>query len=168
MPKILPHESVILEPDLAVENPISGARYYLNVLYFKDGVRVHKKQFAMGVLNDAKPYQPQKAKANVTASEYILTVQYDNFECRFEKGMISYIRKGDKVLLDAPMKLNFHRAYIDNDGIPALFPRRIGEWKYFMLHHFYFNLMDMEVEEKDDRVVVKVSGMQAVHSRYHL
>ena len=166
MPRIMPHETVTLEPDLTVENPVSGARYYLNVLYFKDGVMVHKKQFALGVLNAAQPYQPRVEKARVTASDYILTVQYGDFECRFEKGMLSYVRKGDKVILNAPMKLNFHRAYIDNDGILGLFPRRIGEWKYFLLHHFYFNLMDMEVEEKEDRVIVKVSGMQAVHSHY--
>lgn len=166
LPEILPHGTATLSPDLAVENPVSGARYYLNVLYFKDGVEVHKKQFALGVLNAAKPHQPEKQKAKVSVDDYILTVEYGDFECKFEKGMISSIKKGDKVILDAPMKMNFHRAYIDNDGIPALFPRRTGEWKYFMLQHFYFNLFDMEVEEKEDRVVVHVSGAEAVHSHY--
>jgi beta-galactosidase/beta-glucuronidase len=136
------------------------------VLYFKDGAEAHKKQFALGVLEAAKSYQPQKAKSNVTVSDYILNVEYGEFECRFVKGMIASVKKGGEVIFDTPMKLNFHRAYIDNDGIPGLFPRRIGEWKYFMLHHFYFNLMDMEVEEKNDRVVVNVSGMQTVHSHY--
>ena len=166
LPEIAPHETATIEPDLTVEKPISGARYYLNVLYFKDGVQVHKKQFALGVLEAAKPYQPKAAKANVTVSDYVLTVEYGEFKCVFEKGMISSVKRGDEVIFDTPMKLNFHRAYIDNDGIPGLFPRRIGEWKYFMLHHFYFNLMDMDVEEMDDRVVVYVSGMQTVHSHY--
>ena len=166
LPEILPHETAMLTPDLAVESPVNGARYYLNVLYFKDGERVHKKQFALGVLNAAKPYQPEKKKAKITADNYVLSVEYGDFECRFDKGMIAYVKKGDRVLLDAPMKMNFHRAYIDNDGIPALFPRRTGEWKYFMLEHFYFNLYDMEVEEKEDRVIVHVSGLEAVHSHY--
>ena len=166
LPEILPHETATLTPDLTVEKPVSGARYYLSVLYFKDGAQVHKKQFALGVLEEAKPYQPEKAEARVTVSDYILTVAYGDAECTFEKGMLASVRAGDKVMLDSPMRLNFHRAYIDNDGIPALFPRRIGEWKYFMLHQFYFNLMDMDVKEKDDRVVVEVSGMQTVHSHY--
>lgn len=166
LPEIAPHETAALAPDLSVENPISGARYYLNVIYFKDGTQVHKKQFALGVLAAAKPYQPRKEKAKACVDDYVLTVEYGSIQCRFEKGMLAFIKKGDEVILDAPMKLNFHRAYIDNDGIPALFPRRIGEWKYFMLQHFYFNLMDMDVEEMEDRVVVNVSGMQAVHSHY--
>ena len=166
LPRVLPHETVTLSPDLSVENAISGARYYLNVLYFKDGVQVHKKQFALGVLNAAKPYQPSKGKATVTASDYVLRVEYEGFCCEFVKGMLSLVKKGNRVLFDTPMKLNFHRAYIDNDGIQGLFPRRIGEWKYFMLQHFYFNLFDMDVEERDDRVVVSVSGTQTVHSHY--
>lgn len=166
IPEILPHESATLAPDLRIDNPVSGARYYLNVIYYKDGVQVHKKQFSLGVLEAARPYQPQKAKAEVSVSDYILTVGYGELKCVFEKGMLASIKKGDEVIFDTPMKLNFHRAYIDNDGIPGLFPRRIGEWKYFMLQHFYFNLMDMDVEEKDDRVVVNVNGMQTVHSHY--
>ncbi|MBQ8408101.1 MAG: DUF4981 domain-containing protein [Clostridia bacterium] len=166
MPEIKPHESATLEPDLTVESPISGARYYLNVLYFKDGAQVHKKQFALGVLEAAKAYMPPKKQARVTVKDYILKVEYGDFECEFVKGMIANVKKGGKLLFDKPMKLNIHRAYIDNDGIPGLFPRRIGEWEYFMLKHFYFNLFDMDVEEREDRVVVKVDGAFAVHSHY--
>ena len=166
LPEIKPHETAIIAPDLEVKDPISGARYYLNVLYFKDGREVNKKQFSLGVLKEEAPYKPTPAKAEISVQNYVLNVKYGEFECEFVKGMIASVKKGDKILLDAPMKLNFHRAYIDNDGIPGLFPRRIGEWQYFMLHHFYFNLFDMDVEEKDDRVIVNVSGAQTVHSHY--
>ena len=166
LPEILPHESCTLSPDISVDAPVAGARYHLNVLYFKDGVKVHQKQFPLGVLAAALPYTPPRAKAEMAVKNYVLSVRYGDFLCAFTKGMLSRIEKDGRVLLDAPMRLNLHRAPTDNDGIRGLFPRHIGEWEAAGLRNYFFALMDMTAEERDDRVVVTVSGSYTANAQF--
>lgn len=168
LPKILPHDSFTFTPDLSIEKKISGARYYLNVLYFKDGVQVHKKQFELGTLLQSKPYLTGKSKAQIAVNDYLLTVEYGDVCCSFTKGMLSFLKSGKKILLDEPMKLNMHRAYIDNDGIFGLgfLRRHIREWQDALIHKYYFNLFDIDVEENEDRVVVSVDGRYTANSLY--
>lgn len=166
LPEILPHESYTFRPDLTVEAPIPGARYYVNVLYFEKGRQVHKKQFSLGTLDRALPYTPPKARAEITVESYVLSVRYGDFLCQFTKGMLSRIEKGGKVLLDAPMRLNLHRAPTDNDGIRGLFPRHIGEWEAAGLRNYFFALTDMTAEERTDRVVVTVSGSYTANAQF--
>ena len=168
LPKISPHESFTFTPDLSIKKKISGARYYLNVLYFKDSVQVHKKQFELGIFLQSKSYPSRLAKAEVSVNDYLLTVKYGDVCCTFTEGMISFLKNGEKILLDAPMRLNMHRAYIDNDGIIGLgfFSRHIREWQDALIHKYYFNLYDIEVKDHTDRVVVTVDGRYTTNSFY--
>ena len=166
IPSVKPHDSFTFVPDITVDEKICGARYYLNVLYFKNGVQVHKKQFKLGILSDAPTHIADTKKADISANNYILSISYGDFSCEFTKGMLSSVKKNGKVLLDTPMRLNIHRAYTDNDGILGLFPRCIGEWQKSLLHKYYFNLFDIDVKEADDRVYVTVSGSYTANSVY--
>lgn len=164
LPMLSPHQSAEIEADLAVENPVAGACYFLNVYYYEKGRCVHKKQFELGVLRAPLPYVPKGRKLNVSAENYILRVEGDGFCCEFTKGMLSFLRRGERVLLSAPMKLNFHRAYIDNEGIIGLMPRHIDEWR--LIRDWYFNLYDIDVTEHEDGVTVVTTGKMTVDSVY--
>ena len=166
LPAVLPHESYSFEPDVNVDKTIAGARYYLSILYYHNGEEVHKKQFPLGVLSAAEPYVPSTKRAITSTQNGILRVAYDDFCCEFNKGMLSAIRKGGKTLLDAPMRLNLHRAYIDNDGIENFDLRRIGEWRKALLRHYNFNPIKIDAEELDDRVVVTSVGAYTANSLY--
>ena len=166
LPKILPHESFIFTPDLSIGEKVAGASYYLNILYFKDGVQVHKKQFSLGVLFESQPYSAPSKKAQIDVENYVLSVRYDDFLCEFMGGMLSLVKKGESILLDTPMRLNIHRAYTDNDGIVGFAPRHIEKWEKALLRGYYFNLFDIDVDELDDRVVVTVSGNYTANSLY--
>ena len=166
LPAIAPHESVKLCPDLSIENKISGAKYYLNVLYFKDGAQVHKKQFSLGVLLPAKKHTAPKKKAEISVDSYVLRIAYGDFVCEFTKGMLSQVVRSNEILLDAPMRLNIHRAYTDNDGIIGFSLRHIARWQTALLRDYYFNLFDIELNEHEDRVTVTVSGNYTANSIY--
>ena len=166
LPSVLPHECVTLTPDISVAEPIDGARYYLNVLYYKDGSEVHKKQFPLGVLRAPTVYTAPRRKAEVRVDNYILRVKYDGFTCEFTEGMLSLVKNGERVLLDSPMRLNLHRAYTDNDGIVGFSLRHIEKWQTALLRDYYFNLFDIDVCEGEDRVTVEVSGNYTANSLY--
>lgn len=166
LPNIPPHESAMLHLDLSLENKINGARYYLNVLYFKDGRQIHKKQFPLGVLSTSDKHKAPKKRAEISVNDYVLRVGYGDFICEFTKGMLSRIVRGDEVLLGAPIRLNIHRAYTDNDGIIGFSLRHIAKWQAALLRDYYFNLFDIELNEYDDRVTVIVSGSYTVNSLY--
>ena len=166
IPETAPHQSFSFTPDLNVENPVSGARYFLNVVYYQNGKKVHEKQFKLGVLVAALPHTAKASKPEISVKDYILSVKYDDFSCEFTKGMLSKVTSKNKVLLNAPMKLNIHRAYIDNDGIIGLFPRRIGEWQKFLIDKYYFNLFDIDVCENQNKTTVTVGGSYTANSLY--
>ncbi len=166
IPTVRPHESFTFTPDITLDSCVSGARYYLNVVYFADGKEVHRKQFALGVLSAAKSVKRECQKAEITVENYIISVKYGDVTCEFTKGMLSLVKRGDKILLDQPMKLNIHRAYTDNDGIVGVFPRRIGDWKKALIDKYFFNLFDIDVEEMTDRTVVTVKGSYTAVSLY--
>lgn len=69
-------------------------------------------------------------------------------------------------LLDAPMRLNLHRAYTDNDGIHGFAPRHILEWSQALFRHYYFNLFDMDVTEGEKRVTVTATGRFTADTLY--
>ena len=166
LPNIKPHETYSFTPDLALGKLESGARYYLSVLYFENGHQVHKKQFSLGSLCDKHPFTVTAKEAKVEVNDYILGVEYGDVRYEFTGGMLSLVKSAENTLLSTSMKLNIHRAYTDNDGISGLFPRHIGEWQSALLHRYYFNLFDIDVCEKDDRVVVTAKGKYTANSIY--
>ena len=167
IPVVAPHESFVAnDVDLSLANVVDGARYTLNVHFYKDGIKVHTKQFDLGVLSPAKSYLPKPFVYKTSVENYILKVCGEDFKLEFTKGMLSHFESNGKTLLDSPIKLNFWRAHTDNDGIALLFPRHMAEWKKRLLDRVYFNLYDIAVEEGNDRVIVKVSGAACANSLY--
>ena len=75
------------------------------------------------------------------------TVQGPYFSVKLINGLLSYYEKDGKVLLDAPMKLNFYRAPIDNDGIVGWSLRWIQDWDKVFLKHFTFFPESVELEK---------------------
>lgn len=166
LPALLPHQSAEVRSGIAPREFLAGGRYYLNVIYYENGREVHKKQFPLENHLPAKPYLPQRKNARVTVENYVLRVGYGDFVCTFREGMLAGIEKGGRTLLDAPMRLNLHRAYTDNDGIHGFAPRHIVEWSQALLRNYYFNLFDIDVEEGEDRVAVTVTGRLTADTLY--
>ena len=166
IPHTLPHESFTVDLDLDLPSAKAGARYYLNVHYFKDGIKVHTKQFYLGKIKESEPFVPSKFLYSVSVNNYILNVSANNFSAEFTKGMLSRFEYNGNLLISRPMKLNFFRAHTDNDGIIGRFGRHYEKWQSALLRHYFFNLYDMDVKELSDRVVVEVLGRMTADSIY--
>lgn len=167
IPNVAPHESFVAKDiDLSVDAPIAGARYSLNVYFFENGKKVHTKQFSLGMLSAQKPLSPSPFKYSVSVRDYVLKVEGDDFIVEFTKGMLSRFEKNGRLIIDSPIKLNLHRAHTDNDGIKGRFPRHIKKWADKLIDKLYFNLFDISVEEREEKVLVKVSGALSADSQY--
>ncbi len=166
IPDIKPHESFCVDVDLSLHKIIAGARYCLNVYYLEDGKQVHQKQFALGALEEAKRFIPRAFERAVSVENYVLKIKGSNFSVEFTKGMLSRLEYDGKLLLDAPMKLNFWRAHTDNDGIKGLYEKHYKKWKKALLDRYYFNLYDIDVAENDDRITVTTIGKMTADSVY--
>ncbi len=167
IPALAPHEAATLPLDLTDLPAIGGARYFLNVTFFQNGEAVHQKQLPLDLAFAKAAYAPQAGRFAVSVdNRRRLWVKGDSFAVGFDKGMLSYVEKDGACVLDGAMKLNLYRAPTDNDGITNLFPRRRGEWEKAMLARYYFSLLDMDVEEKADRVIVRVAGQYAPVAQY--
>jgi len=95
------------------------------------------------------------------------TVQGTHFCVKIKNGLLSYYKKDEKVLLDAPMKLNFYRAPIDNDGIVGWSLRWIQDWDKVFLKHFTFFPESMELDPpQSDCICIKVTGKALPTARY--
>lgn len=166
LPRILPHETYTFSPDLTVKDAVAGARYSLDVLYFEKGKQVHRKQFPLGVRLPSLHYAPPQKKANIETKDGITKVSFPNYSFGFSEGMLCFVKKDGQKLFDFPMRLNFYRAYTDNDGIVGLFPRHIEEWQEALLRNYRFCLFDAEMCEGDDRVTLTVDGCCTADSLY--
>ena len=166
IPEVAPHDSFTVRVDRSIPNPTPGARYALSVHYAERGKRVHTKQFPLGVLAEAPPFRPAPFRYDTAVEQYILKIRGADFSAEFTKGMLSRLEKNGRTLIDAPMRLNFWRAHIDNDGIGGLSERHFGDWKKALLRDYYFNLYDISVEERTDRVIVRTVGRMTADSLY--
>lgn len=156
--QIKPYESEYLNIDFSVREEKSGARYYIN-LRFKDesGFEISARQHEIMTIEKA-PYIAEEFPVRVTEEKNILAVEGETFRVVFDKGVLCRYEVDGKTLIDAPMKLNFYRAPIDNDGVVGLAPRRIKAWEEAGFPYFTFFAAGSEVCKREDFVVVKVSG----------
>lgn len=164
LPEIRPHESYSPDIDISVDSPIAGARYFLNIYFSENGVRVHTKQFSLGALKKAKAFCPKAFKYSTSVENYILKVEGADFSAEFTKGMLSRLEKKGKLLLDGAMKLNFFRAHTDNDGIRGRSTRHLGEWEKALIDKYYFNLFDISVKEDANKFIVETLGRMTTDS----
>lgn len=165
LPKIAPHEVYSIPVDTSVENIVSGARYFLSILYYEGEKLVHKKQFPLGILSPKEKFTPTVSNSTVYAENYILTVKRGRVTLKLKRGELLSLSINDEELL-GNMKLNFHRAYTDNDGIKGLFPRRMGEWQEALLRYYRFTPHDISVEENESVTTVTAIGRVTADSLY--
>lgn len=166
IPEVMPHESFSVKLDLSVTDAKAGVKYFLNVHYFDNDKKVHTKQFELGVLKKAEPFVPKAFERSVSVDNYILKVLGKDFSVQFTKGMLSHFEKDGKLLIERPMSLNFWRAHTDNDGISIHSARPLNVWKREMIRDYYFNLYDINVEEKPESVTVTTIGRMTTDSVY--
>lgn len=166
LPAVKPYETyeIPLTTNLLGNTP--GATYYVNMRFIDDtGREIGVKQVCLGTV-PAEAYTPAPFAAKVEGKEADLTVEADHFKVKVTKGLLSYYEKDGNVLLDAPMKLNFYRAPIDNDGIVNFASRWIGRWDNIALRHFPFFCETAEVAQSEDCVTMTVTGKSAMFARF--
>lgn len=166
LPPIKPYESYELPITTNLLGNVPGATYYANMRFYDEKNReIGVKQVCLGSV-PAEAYEPSPFAAKVCAKDTSLSVEAENFAVKVERGLLCYYEKDGKVLLDAPMKLNFYRAPIDNDGIINFSERWIGRWAGIGLRDFKFFAETAEVDETEDCITMTVTGKTTIHARY--
>ena len=166
LPAIKPYETYELPliTDLLGQTP--GATYYANMKFYDETGRViGVKQVCLGSV-PAEAYAPAPFTATITDEGTDLTVEADGFTVKIKGGLLAYYEKNGKIMLDAPMKLNFYRAPIDNDGIVGLFPRWINQWNEIRLGDFKFFAETAETGVETDCITMRVTGKASMYARF--
>ena len=167
MPALEPRDTMKLPLALEYEAKIPGAKYWLN-LYFYDGDRkIAARQYELPG-KEAPAYEPPAAPMQIAAEGEKLMVSGEGFTVAFDKGMLSYYEKGGEVLLNAPMRLNFFRAPIDNDGVLGVDYLRepLATWLKMLLHKMKFWLQNIKVQETESEIAITVTGRALAMSHY--
>lgn len=157
LPPVKPYESIA--EHITVNHPIPGARYMVNLRFFDENQsEIAFKQEILDIGKEKEAFWPEGFSAKIEAEGTGLKVVGEDFEIEFRDGLLcKYVQKG-KTLLHSPMKLNFYRAPIDNDGVTGWRLRWIEKWDEVFLKHFTFFAEKAELEEKEDVILFKVKG----------
>ncbi len=126
-----------------------GAIYRINIIYKNDIKQVEI------------PYKLPKEEFKKEKFTYECNSDYikgDNFEIKFENGMIAYYKVENDVLLDKPIKPNFYRKPTDNDGIKGKMERITSVWDKSFLRYFELFCEDEKIEKYDDEVIFIYKG----------
>lgn len=164
LPTIAPHDWFTPDDiDLTVDKVEKGAKYYVNIIFEKDGTCVSKKQFKVDIVSDKKDLVALPFDYKLSVENYEFCIKATNFVAKFKDGMLCYYEKDGKVLLDAPISLNVYRAPNDNDGIMAIakwFHRHIEEWNHYgdHLQEWKFGTHDVKLEEDKDKITLQYVG----------
>ena len=159
LPPVPPHEEIVLEIDTNIATETPGARYFLNLYFEEDGVVRGTRQIAIKS-NEKKAYQPPEKAFEVDKEKKI--VRGENFEVKFEDGVLAGYIKDGKPILDKKMELNIYRAHTDNDGVENMpysyFKREAGVWKDSLLYDAKYHVRNSRFEIKKDRVIFISEG----------
>ena len=159
---LAPHEWRFVPLPLGTEG-LSG--FITADCVFLQGERIiaHKQT----ILADCSAGEPSPAAFvhSVSTKDRCVTVTGDSFTVKIKDGALSFLEANGKVLLDAPMRLNCHRAPTDNDG--AIFPpNHKEEWQDRLVHTLRFACHHVEVQDAPNAVTVTTTGMLLPHSIY--
>ena len=158
LPAVLPHETAVLDIPTALPGNTPGATYYVTMRFYDEyGFEIGVKQVCLGSV-PAEAYKEVKPAAAVTQDGASFTVASDTFTVKITEGLLSYYERAEKVLLDAPMKLNFYRAPTDNDGIVNFSPRWIGRWGGAFVKHWKFHPRTAAYEEEEGCIRITARG----------
>jgi beta-galactosidase/beta-glucuronidase len=168
LPPIAPYESSYLDLDTNIEDPISGAEYFIDLHFYDEkNQELAFKQVSLGIKKEKEPYIAPNAevKAEESSDEIVLTTE--DAELKIQNGLLSYFKKGDKLLLDEPISFNLYRAPTDNDGIVNWNERWIKEWKKQLYPYFEFIFLGSSTKKLENGgVLVKVKGKWAPISKF--
>lgn len=131
-------------------------------IFFENGGKIAHKQ---KILADrpAPEEEPAAFSHTVRQTAQSVSVQGDGFRVEITKGLLSKIEADGNALLDAPMRLNCHRAPTDNDG--AIFPPNHGEdWNEKLVHSMLFGCYSVTVDDKAGETTVTAVGKFLPHS----
>ncbi len=166
LPAIEPYSEQELPIDTHISEKTYGAKYYVNLRFYDDnGYEIAYKQVFIGE-NEKKAYLPKKPCTKIIPEGENLTLDGGEFKIKFQKGLISYYECKGKILLNAPMKLNFYRAPIDNDGVVGLATRWIDKWNSVFLKHFDFFAQSVKAEEEVNCIKISVKGKALPVARF--
>ncbi len=151
LPPIAPFESYKLTIDKKIDEPISGAEYFLNLNFIDDNLNlIAEKQISLGKKIEKESYIPQYDKFTVENFENKINVTSNNVKLSFKNGMLCHYEKDGEVILDQPMKLNIYRAPIDNDGVVNWAERWITKWKKCLYRYFDFFPVESNIKNNEN------------------
>lgn len=166
LPALAPYASMPLSLDSAVAQPKAGAEYFLT-LHFWDGQReVACKQVSLGIPLPKPAFAPEAEALRVEKEENRIRVFGEDFSLEFTDGLLSYVKKGQRVVLEEPMALNLYRAPTDNDGIVNWNERWIKEWHRHLYRQFEWHLLRTQVEETPKGLCIRALGKWAPISKF--
>ena len=164
-----PGETTLLDcPAGLPEHRTPGAEYRVNVMLFCGERDLGYGQVYLGQEAPAAVETKPFSGASVTDKGNEILVQWNGGAVRFTDGMLSYLEKDGKVLLDAPMQMSFYRANTDNDGILRGIRKRHFRdvWDDAHLDTLRFAPETKEIREESDRIVLTFRGKIVTEGRY--
>lgn len=167
LPPVKPYESMVLDMDTKPDILVAGAKYFINMRFYnEENEEIAFKQVLLNVSKEKKPFNKEFFEANATKNDQEISVVFYDTKIGFRDGLLYYIEKNEKVILDKPMNFVIYRAPTDNDGIVNWNERWIAKWNRVFLRHFEFILLKTTTEEKKDCIVVKAYGKWAPISKF--
>jgi len=166
LPSIAPYEEYILPINTDIDNLQSGATYFANLKFYdaaENEIAVKQLQLFSAQKTN---FIGEKPQAKITHDSKKIEISSDNFNIKFENGLLSHYEINGKILIEQPIKLNFYRAPTDNDGVIGWYERWIAEWKNIFLKHFEFHARNTEITEESDCLKICVSGKALPTGRF--
>ncbi|MBQ4353797.1 MAG: hypothetical protein IJC71_02775 [Clostridia bacterium] len=166
LPAVMPYETCELPVPTDLPEQTAGAEYFAVLRFYDEqNTEIGIKQVSLGKI-PADAYKEVCPKASVEQDGADFTVSSENFTVRIQGGLLAYYEQNGSVLLNSPMKLNFYRAPIDNDGITGFAPRWIDHWNRAFLKHWTFAPESAGYEQDDRCIRITVHGKCMPFARF--
>lgn len=172
MPSVEPHADCEIFIDTCINNRKRGAKYYLNLRFYDEGIYVGTTQVKIGEEKQESavrtPFEGEISEKNGK-----IVVCGTDFEAEFDGGMLSRLVKNGNILINEPMEFNLCRAAIDNDGIDGMravdsfFCLNRVEWKEALLNTVSFYAERTEAYQKDGLAVIRSCGKILPEAKYY-
>lgn len=168
LPAVAPYETIPLALDTKIPQVVAGAEYFVNLRFYDEhGAAIAAKQVSLGIVKEKEDFAPAKGALEVCQLEDEVVLTGQQVCVKITKGLLSYVKKDGKVLLDQPMRLNLYRAPTDNDGIVNFRERWITSWNEHLYRYFQFVLLQTQILRQDSgAVTVKAIGKWTPISKY--
>ena len=161
LPALSPHCDGILDIDTAVDEPMCGADYYLNMKFFEGERFVCKSQLKLCSVEKTKKKVTEGIAPSVEVKGKTIRIYSDGYAVEFSEGVIARYELGGKEILAKPFDFTVFRAHTDNDGIfmpTRWFWREAGEWRDARLDDMRFFSYGMTASVEGGCATVKTRG----------